>query len=141
LSYCARVRDFIQLKITIRRLYIKDPNKTTPHICLRGKIISCCSGQSKIARHIKIPTIAATITPITPMIMSVFAPLLLLLTFSGYIDSIFKDDSQMYIDDKRIEFSRSVLPSYLREKMFFVVLALSLSYNCSIWCVIFIILR
>ena len=105
--HCARVRDFIQLNIAIRRLYIKDPNKTTPHICLRSKIISCCSGQSKIALHIRIATIAATITPMIPMIMSMFALLLLLLTFFGYIDLIFKDGSQMYIDDKRIEFSRS----------------------------------
>ena len=108
LSLCT-VRDFIQLNIAIRRLYIKDPNKTTPHICLRSKIISCCSGQSKIARHIRIPTIAATITPMIPMIMSMFALLLLLLTFFGYFDLIFKDDSQMYTDDKRIEFSRSCI--------------------------------
>lgn len=99
LSLCTS-RDFVQLNIATRRVYIKDPNKTTPHICLRSKIISCCSGQSKIARHIRIPTIAATITPMIPMIMSMFALLLLLLTFFGYIDLIFKDDFQMYIDDK-----------------------------------------
>jgi hypothetical protein len=53
-----------------------------------------------------------------PMIMSMFALLLLLLTFFGYIDSIFKDDSRMHIDDKRMSFPDPVLPSYIREYMF-----------------------
>src|SRR5215208_7406131 len=50
--------------------------------------------------------------------LSMFAILLLLLTFFGYIDLIFKDDSQMYIDDKRIEFSRSCIAINIRENMF-----------------------
>jgi hypothetical protein len=41
--------------------------------------------QSNIARHIRIPTITATINPTIPMIMSKFAPLLLLRIFFSNI--------------------------------------------------------
>jgi hypothetical protein len=134
----ARVPDFIWLHFAIIGECI-DRNKRTPHICLRCNHCYWC--HFKIARHIRIPTIKATINPTIPMIISKPEPVVYFPMFFNNIRFIFKDHFQIVWSINESSFADPVVILRRIERIF-AAIALSLSINTACYdAVIFIILR